>query len=59
MARYEYKCNNCNIIETVTKPMKEASREEKCSKCDTTMQRIYNATPNQWKCSGAYVTDSK
>lgn len=59
MAKYDYKCNKCNTQEIVEKPMKDASREEFCSNCGCKLQRIFNATPNKWNCSGAYVTDSR
>lgn len=59
MAIYNYKCNNCCYIGSITKPMKEAKREEKCPLCNEIMQRVFDATANQWKCSGAYVTDNK
>lgn len=59
MARYQYKCKECNINVTVEKPMKDYARIEYCSLCDNELIRVYEATPNQWKCGGAYVTDSK
>ena len=41
--KYPYKCPKCENKETVTKMMAESSREEKCSKCDTVMKRVWTA----------------
>lgn len=59
MAFYQYKCIKCDKDIVIQKPMKEATREEKCEVCESILKRVYDATNNQWKCNGAYVTDSK
>ena len=43
---YPYECKNkdckdCKVEVTVSKPMMESSREEKCEKCDSIMERIF------------------
>lgn len=59
MAKYEYKCDNCDEQYTIEKSMKDAGKEEYCIECNSVMRRVFNATPTQWKCSGAYVTDNR
>lgn len=58
MPKYDYKCKCGNRV-TIEKRMIEATREEFCEKCNSKLQRIFDATPNKWNCSGAYVTDNK
>jgi len=38
---YSYKCDPCKTSTTITKPMAESSREEKCNKCHSVMSRVY------------------
>lgn len=41
---YPYRCDHCQNVEDVVKPMKDASNEEACSKCGSTLSRIYTPT---------------
>jgi putative FmdB family regulatory protein len=59
MPKYDYKCEGCGNSTTISKPMKEVSKEERCTKCDTKLKRVFNATPNSWKVGGAYVTNNR
>ena len=43
---YNYKCTQINCTErnkeiSVTKPIAEAERKEKCKKCNNNLQRMY------------------
>lgn len=58
MARYLYKCKDCNIEVTVEKPMKEYNRAEYCEKCNKELTRVYEATHNKWNCDGSYAKGS-
>lgn len=54
MPLYDYKCK-CGEKVSIEKKMKDATRKEYCKKCDDELQRVFDATPNKWNCSGAYV----
>lgn len=58
MARYDYKCDNCNRTVTINKPMKEAAKEEYCELCETKMKRVYQPNHNKWNCNGSYARGS-
>lgn len=54
MAKYNYKCLSCNTSVDIEKPMKDASREEKCE-CGEVLTRMFAPTCAVWKCSGSYA----
>jgi putative FmdB family regulatory protein len=41
---YRYFCKVCNKETDISKPMMEASKEEKCNKCHSVLKRIYTAS---------------
>jgi putative FmdB family regulatory protein len=43
MATYEYKCEVCNSIVSVTNPISEEIKIPKCLACKKDMVRIFNA----------------
>ena len=43
MPRYEYKCTHCGNEFTVSKPMAEVDREERCPRCDSRVVRSWGA----------------
>ena len=40
--RYLYKCKTCEVEVIVNKPMKDVSRDEKCSVCNNILTRQYS-----------------
>lgn len=58
MANYDYKCNKCKKVTTITKSMSESSREEYCEECGEKLQRIFAPVHNKWNCSGSYARGS-
>lgn len=40
---YLYKCEKCDSVVEVNKPMSESSTEENCKVCDDVMVRVYTA----------------
>ncbi len=59
MPKYEYKCVACNNHYEVEKSMKDARRVEYCPSCELELVRVFDATPNKWNTTGAYVTDNR
>jgi putative FmdB family regulatory protein len=45
---YPYKCNECDRIHEIKKPMDEAARDEYCPDCGAKLQRIFTYTGNYW-----------
>jgi putative FmdB family regulatory protein len=39
---YDYECKKCNKKKTVHKPMSQADKEEKCTKCKKPMARVWS-----------------
>lgn len=58
MAKYDYKCKKCNKEIEITKPMKDATKEEFCSECGEKLERIITGARSVWKCSGSYSSKS-
>ena len=41
MARYDYKCPQCDHIQEVIRSMKADPEEERCAECNAVMHRVY------------------
>jgi len=37
------KCDGCNVVVEVNKPMSEVNNEETCKTCSSTLNRVYTA----------------
>ena len=58
MARYDYKCPNCNKVFEVEHPMSERPRVT-CPDCGTEAQRVFSATGIHFEGHGFYNTDAR
>lgn len=54
---YEYYCKKCDRRCDIEKPMKDASREEKCPICGCKLQRLYSEFITDNQLSGSYDAD--
>lgn len=57
MADYLYSCDKCGTNTTVTKSMKDASRDEACPKCGGKLARIYTTTSLKFIGAGFHCND--
>jgi putative FmdB family regulatory protein len=49
---YEYKCDGCNAVVELQRPMRGRDNETKCVKCGTSMRRVFSpvkANFSAWK----------
>jgi len=50
--KYPYKCDDCQVVIDVIKPMRDAERHEKCPVCEKPMRRVYVPVPTTWGLGG-------
>ena len=56
MARYDFQCPKCGLIEIAAK-MTEVKETMDCPKCGNPIRRIYQPVPDVWHTDGAHKTD--
>tara|TARA_R110001592_G_scaffold116081_2_gene317116 strand:- start:82 stop:387 length:306 start_codon:yes stop_codon:yes gene_type:complete len=58
MARYDFKCPECNYVEEVSRTMNDSGIIT-CEECDSEMRQVFSAPPVHFKGSGFHSTDYK
>ena len=57
MPTYDYRCNNCLSLTTITRKAEERDNEVLCSYCGLASTRVYSVPSIQFKGTGFYSTD--
>jgi len=58
MPRYDFKCDNCNIIVELFLNIKD-NHDLKCKKCNYKLNKIYTPTSIIFNGSGFYKTENR
>jgi putative FmdB family regulatory protein len=58
MPRYDYSCNECELIIEVQRSFSETSPEN-CPTCGIEMSKVYGSVGVTFKGSGFYKTDNR
>lgn len=45
MARYDYKCPECDYLAEIENPISQPLPEVECEECNVEMKRVIHATP--------------
>ena len=56
MPTYEYRCNECMSLITLSRSVDERDNEVTCPQCGLQSTRIYNSPSIQFKGTGFYST---
>ena len=56
MPTYEYRCNECNALQVLSRNVDDRDNEVLCPMDSKVMDRVWNPTPTHFKTGGFYST---